>query len=1587
MFEPIPPSNLLKIYKGCSNCRTQKIKCNGQEPCSRCRAFGLQCQYIVLPNQAAHRLAALAAASAPSPSGAVPTPASAATSSSSTPSPAEASTPSSSTSPTSFSRTRTSKKKRRSSSVRKSPDYDNNALFAVQEQLPHPDSLSTLTSAPALPGTPTSTQNPSGVLNVILHSMITATDQKGLANMEPLGLDEPCPSPEVMRRLIENYLRYLHPMQCIVDEKIPDFWTRLERPMEPEVASIVYAMCTIGAMFMSVCGSGKLDDQVPKFYRRTCAAQEGRPHDIITIQTFLILHSFFTLTLQLEELAKSFQLAMDISEKIKLGEAVQKLRSKDRLSPGEVTVRNTWRLLIWVEIFRNMSSPKNKRLEPLKDLTGRALDTRPEEVPTTQSSLTESMYFHTTNLFKVFQRVTRIKTPMSPRDVHAVNSTLDEFTGWHCSLPRHLRANSSRSQSTIGTGAISPYAFTLDLYYRVGHILLLNNLPYSIRSSPTGLGPRRESPLRILATSANSITATMGDLVKEPELRNYCLPHGVRSLTEAATIQQFNSKETDPAISTPAKINILKTLWCIRQFNFTVPTNVLNAVLEPFDTAAKASSSALRRDRKRTSSMMVDVSRPRTPSISAMSMESPTSSAPSHDGRGVSMASDYSSSAASTREGSHTTIYETDCIERDRPFRLQTSPSQDGAAASLLALSLESPTGIYRSGISPTDFSAEACTNTPSLSKDVRKKAPCSDIPESIASPVQPKRQYSREELYEGKRSRSSSVSVVSPKIEEISTDLHAMLDIQPTSPLAQDSPSPSTTTHAHLNSLDDQEQKDLEEQNASHLIQFAPKPQAAMENLLARKSFDSIHRPDYESRHRSLYGVAHQRSSGPSSQSVRLSDFQENGIENTMLFAKGRDELMPAATTLEQDRSQTDGATILRSAEHPAHDEDIVGFISASQQRPLSPLSSPRNDSRLGPKISTGPVSNSGHQGDAVSKGSLQAGEDYQATTRVRHPDLFPLHEDRLVISSHAEAPRKRQLVHQGDHELQQERIRRAGSEKLHLNTVVPSHPYRLDKKSPRTPLSASSDMGKLGYKTSPITSRSGSESDLAGLGAGYRTKSQAAPVYHNHPSNPPSARSSISSMDISPHMPSRPSSRAGSLQSSALSRLGATEVTGSAGSVQEREHHLKTQQLPGHVQPHHLQYWSQHAGPLHEAEKDLEWSIHQPTSVIVGLSGHDHDSRMTVAPTSSSSPIPAGFISPLSPQSPRSTREQVRASSSRRSSSTTWFESPVFSVGTNDEKVGMISAETTPVGLSRNAEQLEKDVPGSTTPHSSSVLAGRKRPSISMYGPSGMEDSPRPASGHEVSDGSNNRVHAMPLAFNADPLHRDGAEAARHRERRVHYLHHEEDLRRRYYHQDQQTMEEYAYVHAGAHAIQPMSRRHPPAPTRLSGRSVSPHQASPPPLHQRLQLRPSLHHDPHPPRDGRHEVESSYISSPTSPHAEDYLQGSYSYPQTPVQQHRPAPYYRQREYQPQPGSDPQGRLRQPLGRESMPPPEHHSGRYHPAYPSHPPQHPPHYQHYAYHPQPPPHSRQNPIPYPCEDDEAAGLSDVLRDPIRRKYY
>lgn len=167
-------------------------------------------------------------------------------------------------------------------------------------------------------------------------------------------------------------------------------------------------------------------------------------------------------------------------------------------------------------------------------------------------------------------------------------SVLEAFTTWHGSLPKNLRCTQNRGYSS---GGVSPLASYLDLYYKLGHIFVLNNLPVLWRNKAASLGGRRESALRTLATSANGITATVGDLVKEHDLRNHCLIPAIRCLTEAATIQLANAQVQDPSLSTPAKVNFMKTLWCIKQFNFSLPADVLSSILAPYDDALKNASS------------------------------------------------------------------------------------------------------------------------------------------------------------------------------------------------------------------------------------------------------------------------------------------------------------------------------------------------------------------------------------------------------------------------------------------------------------------------------------------------------------------------------------------------------------------------------------------------------------------------------------------------------------------------------------------------------------------------------------------------------------------------------------------------------------------------------------------------------------------------------------------------------------------------------------------------------------------------------------------------------------------------------------
>lgn len=217
------------------------------------------------------------------------------------------------------------------------------------------------------------------------------------------------------------------------------------------------------------------------------------------------------------------------------------------------------------------------------------IDYRPEEVPIARSPAVDAAIYHLGNLFKTFQMISKLKLPISSRDLHPVIAVLDSLTTWHGNLPKTLKRVPNRGYNS---GGVSPLAAYLDLYYKLGHIFLLNSLPPSVRSNATGLGPRRESPLRILATSANGITAAVSDLIGETDLRNYCMIPGIRCLTGAATVQLANSKVTDPNISTPAKLNYKRTIWCIKHFNFSAPADELSSILDSYDTVGENISSS-----------------------------------------------------------------------------------------------------------------------------------------------------------------------------------------------------------------------------------------------------------------------------------------------------------------------------------------------------------------------------------------------------------------------------------------------------------------------------------------------------------------------------------------------------------------------------------------------------------------------------------------------------------------------------------------------------------------------------------------------------------------------------------------------------------------------------------------------------------------------------------------------------------------------------------------------------------------------------------------------------------------------------------
>ncbi|KAG0324928.1 hypothetical protein BGZ99_001287 [Dissophora globulifera] len=1118
--------------------------------------------------------------------------------------------------------------------------------FALDTGLPSPASVSSSEAVDHLD-------------NVLLNSFVGAAMDTASRYDRQLGSDEPAPNPQLMRHLVKLYLRYLHPLQRIVDDQDPDFWTRLDRTMEPEVASIVYAMCTVGALHSTkVSNVGRLDDVVYEFYERTKCVIRERPKDIVTIQTSLILRDFFVVMHRTKESAECFETIMNIAEAIELGELVQKLSSKEKLSPADMIVRNTWRFVVRTEIMVNITLKNCGRVPPLKDLSSSSLDFRTDERPEPTIPAEDHVYFYYGKLFSILQKITRIRLPMSPRDIHPVTTVLNEFSKWYETIPKILKCNATRNYSAGSAGSISAHATTLDLNYRLGHIYLLHCLPPQSRSSPTGLGPRRESPLRILATCANGITAIMGDLSRESDLRSYALVHSIRCLTEAATIQLANSKEHDPAISTPAKVNLMKSLWCIRQFNLAVPTETLASILASYDLSGKQKS---------------NMSRPgESPAEENLKSESEGT-------REVSMTSDRDSSELPIREKQ----------EADKEFvqsaRHPASPSQDGGAiTSLLALSLESP---------PTGRQAIETTDPTALREPKREDSTGVRLglgaglkdPKSLAQAVQ---QLPQDIYYDEMITRHSPHAVLSPKTEEASAQRWPPLPHLPTDPRLHN--------NALGSGLDDVDVKILKRSRS-------PVEQHSLEEALILKRHAS---PTRLSSYRGSYDSPPSSSFAAAAAAFDSIEGRHGGYNSAPYHPY--QEPHHLSQHYQGLNLRTDAQELVHEQRHPGssvqshHHRAGLKAPRAGPQPPQISIPFQGRPRSYHPQTPRTPLS-------AVSELEAHGGQrtGYSPFTSARSPNTatpVPLHSQSATITT-------------------AQRLDRNGNAS-DVDVNITGSP------------------GALGRET------------------GYPSKHHHQ---HHQPGNKSGELSAANLRGL--QATSRPSSHIGQ-HSPRDQRSIATEastMTSLGAGIMDQDYD-NYDQLHPHLRQHQQNHPVQHTTVRHQRS---------------GSTRHhsEVDSTMTATLSSpaSSPPAPDGYSTPLSPRSPRLARPSLASRVSSRRSSIVVLDPRGMERGADSRGTGLGGNSHSPVQLSRSAMSLA-DVSESGL----LVKAGQKRPSVSMYNPSGREEAIR-SSGSESkpgseSSGSNGRsatveeldLNAAPSGYAVDSLNQDEVEGGRIRKQR---------------------------------------------------------------------------------------------------------------------------------------------------------------------------------------------------------------------------
>ncbi|KAF9168738.1 hypothetical protein DFQ26_000005 [Actinomortierella ambigua] len=204
----------------------------------------------------------------------------------------------------------------------------------------------------------------------------------------------------------------------MVNEDHPEFWNRLYHRMDPSTAVVVYAMCTVGALYTDeTTRSGHLDGLASEFYRRTRALLDNLAPCAASIQAYLIMQPYLTATHQEEEHRRALELMLHAASEINLAETARQIAEQDKVSPADIALRNTWRGVVWAEILHHLHTRKGSlTIVPLKNLSGPVLDTRPKDFPGNQSPILDIVYYHLCSYFKILQSIAALKTGVAPRD-------------------------------------------------------------------------------------------------------------------------------------------------------------------------------------------------------------------------------------------------------------------------------------------------------------------------------------------------------------------------------------------------------------------------------------------------------------------------------------------------------------------------------------------------------------------------------------------------------------------------------------------------------------------------------------------------------------------------------------------------------------------------------------------------------------------------------------------------------------------------------------------------------------------------------------------------------------------------------------------------------------------------------------------------------------------------------------------------------------------------------------------------------------------------------------------------------------------